>query len=318
MKPVAFNARYEIDVAVPYRLDLTVSVLRRLSTNIVDVLTPQGQYVRALGGFGEPIVVRVAQPRPGALAITIEGATAEHSRVLAIVRRMLGTDRELSHFDRAARGFPWLHPLAVRMRGVKPPRYPTLWEACVNAILFQQVSLVAASSISERMIVALSAPIERSDVALRMFPNVESFHDASDGALRAAGLSANKLGALRRVADALLSGVLDEASLEEQPSPEAAARLRRIKGIGPWTATVILLRGLGRLDVFPMNDSSVARNLAFVAGSAAVDVDRVLSALGPQRGMLYYHLLLARLDARGDIGRASVQSQAARAHRRES
>ena len=48
MKPIAFKARYEIDVAVPYRLDLTVSVLRRLSTNIVDVLTPQGQYVRAL------------------------------------------------------------------------------------------------------------------------------------------------------------------------------------------------------------------------------------------------------------------------------
>ena len=82
------------------------------------------------------------------------------------------------------------------------------------------------------------------------------------------------------MADALLSGVLDEASLEEQPSPEAAARLRRIKGIGPWKATVILLPGLGRLDVFPMNDSSVARNLAFVAGSAAVDVDRVLSAPG--------------------------------------
>ena len=67
-----------------------------------------------------------------------------------------------------------------------------------------------------------------------------------------------------------------------------------------------------------MNDSSVARNLAFVAGSAAVDVDVVLSALGPQRGMLYYHLLLARLDARGDVGRASVQSQASRAHRRGS
>ena len=63
MKPVAINARYEVDVAVPYRLDLTVSVLRRLSTNIVDVLTPEGQYVRAPGGFGEPIVVRVAQPR---------------------------------------------------------------------------------------------------------------------------------------------------------------------------------------------------------------------------------------------------------------
>jgi DNA-3-methyladenine glycosylase II len=196
--------------------------------------------------------------------------------------------------------------LAIRMRGVKPPRYPTLWEACVNAIVFQQVSLVAASSILRRMIMALGAPIERDDIALRAFPSVESFQGASDNILRSAGLSANKLGALRRVADALLSGALDEASLEERPSLDAVALLGRIKGIGPWTATVILLRGLGRLDVFPMNDTSVARNLAFVAGSIPLDIDRVLAALGPQRGMLYYHLLLARLEARGEVGRASI------------
>lgn len=298
--------RYEVEIATPYRLDLTVSVLRRLSTNVVDVFTPQRQYVRALGGFHDPVVVRVAQVRPSALAVSIDGQAGEHLPALAVVRRMLGVDRELSHFERGARAIPWLWPLAVRMRGVKPPRYPTLWEACVNAIIFQQVSLIAASSISRRMILALAEPIERGGIGLRAFPSIESFGRASDHILRAAGLSTNKLAALRRVADALLSGVLDEASLEERSSPDAAALLRRIKGIGPWTATVILLRGLGRLDVFPMNDSSVARNLAFVAGSVSPDIDRVLAALGPQQGMLYYHLLLARLDARGDVGRASV------------
>lgn len=306
MTLIASRERYEVDVAAPYRLDLTVSVLRRLSTNIVDVLTQQGQYVRALGGFHEPVVVSVAQERPAALAVTIEGQAAEHPRALSVVRRMLGVDRELSHFDRAAGGIPWLRLLAVRMRGVKPPRYPTLWEACVNAIVFQQVSLVAASSILRRVILALGAPIEHGDMAIRAFPSVESFEGTSDVVMRAAGLSTNKLAALRRVAHALRSGALDEAALEERPSPDAAALLCRIKGIGPWTATVILLRGLGRLDVFPMNDSSVARNLAFVAGSGSLDIDRVLTALGPQRGMLYYHLLLARLDARGDVGRASV------------
>jgi len=304
---LASKKRYGVDVVVPYRLDLTVSVLRRLSTNIVDLLTPQGEYIRALAGSREPVVVRVVQRRPDALAVTIEGAVAEHVQALAMVRRMLGVDRELSHFDRAAKRVSWLRPLAIRMRGVKPPRYPTLWEACVNAIVFQQVSLVAASSISRRMIMALGVPIERDDIALRAFPSLESFQGASDDVLRSAGLSANKLGALRRVADALQSGALDEAALEERPSPEAAALLGRIKGIGPWTATVILLRGLGRLDVFPMNDTSVASNLAFVAGAVApIDVGRVLVALGPQRGMLYYHLLLARLEARGEVGRASV------------
>ncbi len=308
VKLLGVKTQYEIDVREPYRLDLTVSVLRRLSTNIVDVLTTEGHYVRALGGRHEPVVVRVTKERPGALAVSFdrgEAVRGDHARALAVVRRMLGAECELSHFYREATDIAWLRPLAIRMRGVKPPRYPTLWEACVNAIVFQQVSLIAASSISRRLIMALGVPTESGAIALHAFPTVESFQRAGDDVLLAAGLSANKLATLRRVAEALRSGVLDEGALEALASPDAAQLLCRIKGIGPWTATVILLRGLGRLDVFPRNDSSVARNLALVAGSIPLDIDQVLSALGPQRGMLYYHLLLSRLDARGDVGRAS-------------
>ena len=305
--PVVSNVRYEIDVVTPYRLDLTVTALRRLSTNTVDVLTLKGEYLRALDGFRKPVLVRVAQVHPTTLTVALEGCDGSDERIRAgaVVRQILGVERELSRFYSAAKGIPWLWPLAVRMRGLKPPRYPTLWEACVNAIVFQQVSLSAASSIVRRMIMALGSPVKCGDIVLHAFPSAARLRVADDDILRAAGLSANKLATLRRVADALLSGNLDEAMLEERPSPDAAQILCGIKGIGPWTATVILLRGLGRLDVFPMNDSSVARNLAFVAGAAAVDVGRVLTELGAQRGMLYYHLLLARLDARGEIGRAS-------------
>ena len=293
---------YEIDVVAPYRLDLTVSVLRRLPTNIVDVFTAEGQYIRALGGLRAPVIARVIQERADVLRVTFEGGDSRaggHLRELAVLRRILGVDRELSHFYRAVRRIPWLHPLATRMIGVKPPRYPTLWEACVNAIVFQQVSLVAASSISRRIVETLGVPIESGASRLYMFPTVECLQGASDVVLSATGLSANKLAALHRVAEALLTGQLDEARLEELPSPDAVMLLCRIKGIGPWTAAVILLRGLGRLDVFPMNDSSVVRNLELVGGA---DVDHVLRLLGPQRGMLYYHLLLARLTERGYIG----------------
>jgi DNA-3-methyladenine glycosylase II len=185
-----------------------------------------------------------------------------------------------------------------------PPRYPTLWEACVNAIVFQQLSLYAASTILRRLIVALGRPLESEGVALYAFPTVRSFLDADDDVLRDAGVSLGKRSTLRRIAEALAAGTLDEAMLETRASPDAAALLRRFKGIGPWTATVILLRGLGRLDVFPMNDSSVARNLALASGSASPDVPATLAALAPQQGMLYYHLLLARLEARGVLGRA--------------
>jgi DNA-3-methyladenine glycosylase II len=294
-----------VGVTQPYRLDLTVSVLRRLSTNTVDILAADGHYLRVLGGVQPPVVVRVAQERPDALAVTIEGKASDHDRALAVVRRVLGTDREVTYFDRAAKRIPWLRQLAAAMRGVKPPRYPTLWEACVNAVVFQQVSLVAASAILRRMISAMCVPVERHGVVLYAFPNAETFLGTGDDLLRAAGLSTNKSSTLRRLAKAIESGALDEASLENLPSPEASDRLRRIKGIGPWTATLILLRGLGRLDVFPMNDSSVLRNLAYVEGPTHLDIDEVLDALGAQRGMLYY-LLLARLELRGDLGRASA------------
>jgi DNA-3-methyladenine glycosylase II len=258
------------------------------------------------------MIVRVTQVRPDALAVAIEGDASEHARVLALVRRMLGVDRELTQFGRAAARMAWLSQLARRMRGVKPPRYPTLWEAFVNAIAFQQVSLHAASAIVRRLIVAFGQPLESEGTSLYTFPSAEQVLGAKDDLLRATGLSAGKLATLRRAGDGLAAGTLDAAMLEERPSPDVAALLRQIKGIGPWTATVILLRGLGRLDVFPMNDSSVARNLVLVAGAVPLDVGSILEPLGAQRGMLYYHLLLARLEARGEVGRPSSSADECR------
>jgi DNA-3-methyladenine glycosylase II len=298
-----------LSVVTPYRLDLTVSALRRLSMNVVDILTPEGHYVRAFGGGCGAMIVHVEQKRPDALTVTIDGGATEHAPTLARVRRMLGTDRDLTDFDRAAAKIPWLAPLVERMRGVKPPRYPALWDACANAIVFQQVSLRAASAIMHRVIVALGQPVKVAGlpVPLYQFPSAERFTATTDDLLRATGLSATKVATLRRVGDALATGALDAATLERCSSESAAGLLRRIKGIGPWTAAVILLRGLGRLDVFPANDTSVASNIALVAGSAAFDAPSVLTALGEQRGMLYFYLLLARLETRGEIGRPSFE-----------
>jgi DNA-3-methyladenine glycosylase II len=299
------QATHECAITGPFRLDLTATALRRLSTNMVDVLTPAGQYVRALHGSHGPVIARVNQPRADRLAVTLDGDERDHARALAAVQRMLGLDRDVEHFRRAAAGIPWLSRLAERMRGVRPPRYATLWEACVNAIAFQQISLQAASAIVSRLIEALGRPVESGGVRSYVFPAVGTVLGAEDTVLRATGLSGGKLAALRSAGEAIAAGTLGEAMLEQRSSEDAAALLRAIGGIGPWTATVILLRGLGRLDVFPAHDSSVARNLAMLAGPIAPrDVDRALAALRPEQGMLYYHLLLARLESRGELPRS--------------
>ena len=78
------------------------------------------------------------------------------------------------------------------------------------------------------------------------------------------------------------------------PTVEAAIELGKIRGIGPWSSAVILLRGLGRLDAFPMGDSGVARGLLALSGDHPIEIEPVLAGLDDVRGMLYFHLLLAR------------------------
>jgi DNA-3-methyladenine glycosylase II len=295
---------HQIPLEPPFRLDLTVSALRRSPTNVVDVYTADGRYLRALDGSSGPVIVSVTQPRRDALSISVLGTQADGVRAVACMRRMLGTERDLTAFYRLARDVPWLAPLARRLRGLRPPRYPELFEACANAILFQQVSLHAASAIMRRLLHAVGTEVEHGGVPLVVFPTAGRLLESTDATLRAAGLSVSKLATLRRAAEAIASGTLTEAMLDELPSERAAHLLQEIKGIGPWTAAVILLRGLGRIDVLPGNDSGVRANLDRVAGKG-VTAESVAEQLGTQRGMAYFCLLLARLEPRGEIGRAS-------------
>jgi len=297
------TTHHEIPVVAPFRLDLTVSALRRLPSNLVDVYTADGRYLRASTAGGTLTITCVTQPQDAALQVRVEGG-ADPQRALARVRRMLGTDRELDAFYEQASQISWLAPLAIRLRGIKPPRYPSLWEACVNAIVFQQISLPAASSIMHRFIETLGDRTVHDGIPLAVFPDVDRFLRAPDATLRAAGLSMGKLTTLQRVARAIVADTLNEELLQAQSTAGAASVLREVKGIGPWTAAVILLRGLGRLDAFPANDSGVAANLALVAGTP-LDATAIADALGSQRGMLYFCLLLARLESRGEVGKVS-------------
>jgi len=294
-----------VAVRAPYRLDLTANVLRRLSTNVVDRFDGT-TYRRLLGDARTPAMLSVTQTDAAQLAVDITGRGKARLDATALVERMLGIDVDLEPFYRAAAGVPWLAPLVAGARGVKPPRYPTVWEACVNAIVYQQISIHAAGAILRRVIERYALPVAVDGGQLYAFPGPRALIDADTGDLRGLGLSINKSVSLQAVARAILDGAIDETALNALPTPELMTALAAHRGIGPWTAAVIALRGFGRLDLFPMNDSGVARSVRDLSGSSNVDVEALLAQLGEQRGMLYYHLLLGRLVARGDVELSAV------------
>ncbi len=281
-----------LPVRRPFRLDLTVDALRRLSTNVVDRVTEDGAYVRVLRDErGESAIV--AREHAEGLLVRISGRNGE--RWLPAIERMLGTRADLTEWYQRVGQLPWLARLATELRGLKPPRYPSLWEAACHAIVFQQISIHAASAIMRRTVELLCSPRDVAGLSCLPFPRASELLDADVDALRAAGLSANKVAHLRSVADAIHSRALTDQEIEALATPAAIERLMRVRGIGRWTASVILLRGFARLDVFPPGDSGAARSLRALSGDDAIAAEDVVRVLAPVQGMLYYHLLLGRL-----------------------
>jgi DNA-3-methyladenine glycosylase II len=289
-----------VPVRTPYRLDLTAVVLRRLSTNVVDVFDGTA-YRRLVGDPGAPTLFTATQTAPGTITVRLEGPDAERFDPETLARRMLGVDVDLSTFYAGAKTIPWLHALAAGARGVKPPRYPSLWETACNAIIYQQISIHAAGAILRRVIERYTRPADHDGTTLFPFPSTATLLNAKPTDLRALGLSVNKINALIAVGDAIAANALDEAALDQLPTPRLLDELVAHKGIGPWTAAVIALRGFGRLDVFPMKDSGATALLRKLSGDDDAQAEPILAALAPQQGMLYYHLLLGRLSATGEV-----------------
>lgn len=288
-----FSFEAQVSVRPPYRLDLTTDALRRLAANVVDVVGADGAYRRALADEGGTNLLEVRQASAQVLAVRVAGARAQ--RWMPAVQRMLGTSVELDEWYRRVEPYPWLAFLARELRGLRPPRYPSLWEALAHSIVFQQISIHAAASIMRRVIEAVAEPVRHGGAEYYPFLTAQQLLAAGDAKLRAAGLSANKVAHLRSAAEAVLSQAVTAEEIEALPSAQASQRLCTIRGIGPWSAAVVLLRGFGRLDVFPMKDSGVARSLRLLSGNPLLDAHALLEGLGPVRGMLYFHLLLGRM-----------------------
>ena len=132
----------------------------------------------------------------------------------------------------------------------REPGYETL----LRTIVGQQVSVAAAASMWAKLENVLG------DTA-----NPRLMLDASDEALRSAGLSRQKSGYARSLAGLVASGELDLAGLPADDE-EAIAQLVRIKGIGRWSAEVYLLFAEGRPDIWPAGDLAVMREVGVLLG----------------------------------------------------
>jgi len=294
--------------APPFRLDLTVWTLRRLPINRVDRWDGT-VYRRAVAAEG--VVFELAVRQEGAadeptLDVEVWASTphpALEGMASGALERLLGTNMNLARFYRFAATRREIRPLVERFRGVKPPRFLTLFEALVNGILFQQVSLAAGMTLMNHFVERYVLSVPGSEV--HAFPLPESVAGLEPPELRPLGVSRQKARALSELGSAITGG-LDLEQTGGMSDGEAVAFLETLRGVGRWTAQYCLLRGLGRLEVFPGDDVGARNKVKEWLGlDSAPDYEAMRSIAlrwHPYSGMVYFHLLLNYLAEKGYLG----------------
>ena len=165
----------------------------------------------------------------------------------------------------------------IERHGVPEPRRSDPGaHTLLRTIVGQQVSVAAARSMWAKLEAAYGSP-----------PDLSAILRASDGELRTAGISRQKAGYARSLAELVLSGELDLGSLPRDDD-EAIALLTRIKGIGRWSAEIYLLFAEGRADVWPAGDLAVQVEIGRLLGLPEKPTEKALRELAerwrPHRG----------------------------------
>jgi DNA-3-methyladenine glycosylase II len=289
-----------------------VWALRRRGHNVVDTFD-DGIWRRVLVIGGSAVAIAVGQTRGGArpeIEVRISAARPQtvKAEVAAIVTKMLGLERDLTDFYKLAHGDARLRELANRLRGMKPVRYATVFEAFANAVACQLVSLSAGMHVLNRMAEAFGvrSEIDGAALSMRSFPAATAVARSNPDALRALGLSRQKgeylIGLARLAID---RRDRDFASIDQLGEADAVAHLSKIRGVGRWTAEYVMLRGFGRIGIFPGDDVG-GRNKLFewlgASGEPTYDgVGRMLERWHPYGGLIYLHLIVNSVASDGSV-----------------
>ena len=202
-----------------------------------------------------------------------------------------------------AKSDPLLGPLAARMRGVRPPRFPTVFEALVNGVACQQLSLAVGIELLNRLAADRGKATPDSPRGSRAFPDPDDLASLEPADLKRHGFSSTKARTIIETARAIVADDLDLEALAQVEDGAAIERLTSLRGIGRWTAEYVLLRGLGRLHIFPGDDVGAHNKLRHLFGiDTALDYDavhRLVARWQPYAGLVYFHLLLDSLSQAG-------------------
>jgi 3-methyladenine DNA glycosylase/8-oxoguanine DNA glycosylase len=261
----------------PYSLELSARMRSDATRRFRD-----GVLTVALEAERIPALARVYQYPDGALAVRVEGDRPETA--LERVRFVVAADDDHTPFLRRFRDDPLVGPAIRRLAGLRPLRAATVTHALVKAVCGQLIQARAARLLEAKLLRLTTEPY----ADLYLPPTRATFARFGVAELESHGLVARKAKALVR-----LSRDLDLERLRDVPSDRIARRLERERGLGPWSAAMVAIHGLGRFDLGLVGDLGLIKLCSSLRGRRADvnDTRELLAPYGEWAGLASVYLL---------------------------
>ncbi len=211
-------------------------------------------------GWRGSAAVVVRQVDDGAVegSVTTTG-TAAPDRAWAQALATLSLDEDGSGFPEIGARDPVIGGLQARYGWLRPVCFHSPYEAAVNFVIGQRISMRQARSLRSRLANELGEALQLAGQTVHAFPRPERLVALETFP----GLPAEKLSRLRGIAQAAADGLLDRDRLRALPVLQALAELQLLRGVGPFASQGILHRGAGRVDA--VTDDEVTREAVMVA-----------------------------------------------------
>jgi len=188
---------------------------------------------------------------------------AEKSELEAKLNWMFSFSEDLTAFYAFVERDPILKDVKEKLCGLKAGSMgATVFESIVKTILQQQISLRVSFWMTNRLVTKFGENVKVNERVYYDFPTASALAEASLEEMRQCGLSRRKSEYIKGIAEKVVKGELDPEGLKKLSNEEVIEELKKFRGLGRWSAELVLCTGLKRKDVIPADDLGVRRTVS--------------------------------------------------------
>lgn len=266
---MASQGTFRLRPVGPYSFDLSYSFYHRSKFEMVDRFAERF-FARPLILDGVPILIKIPYGNGGLtrymkVAWEASEEIGDTKCLRRLITRMFYLDFDIQKF--------YAHPLDKAMRkltrrfnGFRPIMTPDVFEAAVWAIIGQQVNLQFAYRLKSRLVNYVNRTFNINGEQYHLFPSPTDIANVDHKTLRSMQFSGRKAEYLLDFTRLVTGGEFDLDRLGDLDYETARDKLLSIRGIGPWSANYILMRGAGHQDAFPIGDSGINHAVSTLYG----------------------------------------------------